>query len=452
MLPNGAKPSATRRTLLDALLAMAEALVSPEAPVVDTPGADPAAQRLAELTRDALGCERISISTLESDELWMRAVVRMGWPPEEERRWFREAQSFRLTDLIPAPLVARLRAGETILAPRSAAWSTVSDASYHKILVAPLRVRGELIGALGLDYGDAPHTYTAMEMSMAGAVGKLAALVLERGHLLREREAAIANELAARQVKERMDDFLALATHDLRSPITAGKLAVSIARRRIERLIAESAGGAELPTAAIRSNLEIIEGSLNRLLQLVNRLMDVSRVRAGKLSLQLEPCDLRQIVRQAVEEQRLLTPGRLLRLRLPRAGAVIALADAERAGQVVTNLLTNAVRYAPGDSPIDISLRVSGPYARLSVRDRGPGIPAEEQAGIWQRFQQAEQGKASAAKSGGLGLGLYISREIVHLHGGQIGVRSAPGQGSTFWFTLPLADQDTGESAHHFTG
>lgn len=436
------------QTLLEALLAMAEALVSPETPVIDASGVDPVARHLAELTRDALGCKRISISTLESEELWMHAVARMGWPPEDEQRWFREAWSFRLTDLIPPPLVARLRAGETILSPPSAPWSTAPDSGEHKILVAPLRVRGELIGALGLDYGDAPHTYTSVEMSLAGAVGKLAALVLERDRLLREREAAIASELAARQVKERMDEFLAMATHDLRSPITAGKLAASIARRRIERQITENAAsGAEFPVTAIRSNLEIIEGSMNRLVQLVNRLMDVSRVRAGKLSLELEPCDLARIVRQAVEEQRLLAPGRPLRLSLPSSGAVMALADADRVGQVVTNFLTNAVRYAPGESPIEITLRVAGHDARLSVRDRGPGIPAEEQVGIWERFQQAEQGKA-AAKSGGLGIGLYISREIVHLHGGEIGVLSAPGRGSTFWFMLPLIDQGADGGDH----
>ncbi len=430
------------RGLFEALLAMAEALVSLETSEVGVPGKDLAARRLAELTRDALGCERISITAIEPEELRTRAVVRLGWPPEDERRWYRESTRYRLTDLMAEPLIARLRAGETALSSRAEPWSGTPSPDAPKILVAPLRIGSSLIGVLGLDYGDTPHTYTEEEMAVASAVGKLAALVLERDNLLREREEAIASELASRQVQERMDEFLATATHDLRSPIASGKLAIQIARRRVERQLAQLAGGeagAPSPGASIRTNMEIIERSMDRLAQLVDRLMDVSRVRAGKLELSLEPCDLRQIVRQAVEEQRLLAPDRALRLRLP-ARAVTVLADADRSGQVVTNFLTNALRYAPDSSPIDITLRVIRGQARLSVRDYGPGIRAEEQAGIWERFQQTEHGKGAAAKSGGLGLGLYISREIIRLHGGQVGVRSVPGQGATFWFSLPLAE------------
>jgi PAS domain S-box-containing protein len=436
------------RKQLDALLAMAEALVSPETPAVDTPGADLAARRVAELTRDALGCERISITAVDSGTMRVHAVVRLGWPPEEERQWYEEATHYQLTDLMSEPLIARLRLGETVLSDRAPQWSGKPSPDARKILVAPLHIGAELIGVLGLDFGDAPHTYTEEEMAVAQAVGKLAALVLERDRLLREREEAIANELAARRIQDRMDEFLATATHDLRSPITAGKLAVQIARRRAERQLAALAADQtekQPVITAIQSNLEVIEGSMSRLAQLVDRLMDVSRVRAGKLALNRERIDLRSIVRQSVAEQRLLTPTRVLRLRLPRH-AVTVLADAARMGQVVTNLITNAVRYAPGESPIDITLRMSGGKARLSVRDRGPGIRPEEQPGIWERFRQAEQGETAATKGGGLGLGLYISREIILLHGGQIGVRSAPGRGSTFWFTLPLTDVVAGDT------
>jgi PAS domain S-box-containing protein len=429
------------RDLLDALLAMAEALVSPAAPEVSAPGADLVTRRLAELTRNALGCERISIVALEPADLVMRAIVRLGWPPEEEQWWYRESTRYHLSALIPPSLIARLREGESVLINRAPPWSAASTADGAKLLVTPLRTGAQLIGALALDFGDTPHTYTAEEIAVAQAVGRLAALVLERDRLTREREEAIASEMASRQIQERMDEFIATATHDLRSPLAAGKLAVQVARRRIERLLSAAVSGegedAAARTAAIRSNLEVIEGSMNRLSRLVDRLMDVSRVRAGKLRLELEPHDLRPIVRRAVEEQHLLEPNRPLRVRLP-SRPVTVLIDADRASQVITNLLTNALRYAPGDSPIDITLRITGRQARLSVRDRGPGIRREEQADIWERFNQAERGKSTAAKSGGLGLGLYISREIIRLHGGQIGVRSAPGQGSTFWFTLPL--------------
>jgi signal transduction histidine kinase len=290
-------------------------------------------------------------------------------------------------------------------------------------------------------------------MAVASAVSQFVALVLERDRLLQEREDAITNELATRKVKERMDEFLAMATHDLRSPVAVAKLAAQDARRRIERQIAAIAGteaAAALPTATLYTNLNMIEDSMNRLVRLVDRLMDVSRVRAGRLELRREPYDLRHIIHQIVEEQRLLAPERVMRLRLP-SHAVIVLVDADRISQVVTNFLTNALRYASAQSLIDITLRIIRGQAHLSVRDRGPGIRPEEQAGIWERFQQAEQGKAKAARSGGLGIGLYISREIIQLHGGQTGMRSVSGKGSIFWFTLPL-DQDASDNARPVLG
>ncbi len=435
------------RELLEAMLAMAEALVEPELRAIDMPGANLVARRLAELTCNVLGCERISISALESDELWVRAIVRVGWTPQEEERWYREARQYRLADVATDAQIAELRAGNVVVIARPTPWSTAPVPGEPQILIAPLRTESGLTGTLSIDFGDQPHIYTTDEMSVAHAVGRFVALVLEREHLLREREEAIAGELASRKVKKRMDEFLAMATHDLRTPVAAAKLGVQVARRRIELELAavpDAEARAALPVTAIQTHLRLIEESMGRLVHLVDRLMDVSRVRAGKLELRLERHDLRDIIRQVVEEQRLLAPDRSLRLRLP-ARPVVTLADADRIGQVATNFLTNALRYAPGQSPIDIGLRVTGRHARLSVRDRGSGIRLEEQAGIWERFQQAEQGKATAATSGGLGIGLYISREIIQLHGGQTGVRSIPGQGSTFWFTLPLAP-DAGES------
>src|SRR5262249_12831034 len=122
------------------------------------------------------------------------------------------------------------------------------------------------------------------------------------------------------------------------------------------------------------------------------------------------------------------------------------LADADRIGQVVTNYLTNAIKYSPEDQGIQIGLRVEGRAARVWVQDHGPGLSPEAQAHLWERFYRAAQGKAQRGALGGLGLGLYISRTLIRLHHGQVGVQSEPGKGSTFWFTLPLAPAETAQT------
>ena len=114
-------------------------------------------------------------------------------------------------------------------------------------------------------------------------------------------------------------------------------------------------------------------------------------------------------------------------------------ADADRIGQALTNYLSNALKFSPVDQPIKINLEVSDAQARVSVQDRGSGISASEQSRIWERFQQGQ--RQPVGSGGGLGLGLYITRAIIQQHQGQVGVESHAGEGSTFWFTLPLADE-----------
>ncbi len=106
----------------------------------------------------------------------------------------------------------------------------------------------------------------------------------------------------------------------------------------------------------------------------------------------------------------------------------------------MTNYLSNALKYAPEDRPVAARVAARRGRARVSVRDEGPGLPAEEQRRIWERYHRAPGVSAHAGAGGGLGLGLYISRTIIERHQGAVGVRSAPGKGSTFWFTLPVAN------------
>jgi signal transduction histidine kinase len=156
------------------------------------------------------------------------------------------------------------------------------------------------------------------------------------------------------------------------------------------------------------------------------------------------PCDLVEIVGEVVEEQQLAWPNRRLDLRLPEQAVAVA-ADRDRIGQVVTNYLTNALKYAPADRPIEISLSREVDQARVQVHDQGPGLSPAEQERIWQRFYRLPGAPAEQEAGGNLGMGLYICRSLITQHGGQTGVDSTPGAGATFWFTLPL-DQASASS------
>jgi signal transduction histidine kinase len=260
--------------------------------------------------------------------------------------------------------------------------------------------------------------------------------------LRRERAAARASELAVREANEHLETALGIAGHELNGELTSVRLSLGLMQRRIHHMLGRGQGRqAHEDVDRILGTVLLAEQQVERLDRLVNDLLDASRVRAGKLAIHPEPTDLACIIRDVVQEQRQLAPARDLRLQIPGAIQVPVIADGDRIRQVVTNLLTNALKYSPPDRPVAVALAVSDGAARVQVRDEGPGLPAEEQKRIWQRFHQARdiRVRSSSGVRQGLGLGLYICRAIIELHRGQIGIESAPGRGSTLWFILPLA-------------
>nr|MBF6590807.1 HAMP domain-containing histidine kinase [Ktedonobacterales bacterium] len=263
----------------------------------------------------------------------------------------------------------------------------------------------------------------------------------ERERLLRAQTRAQAEAEALAEANQRMDEFLGIASHELRTPLTSIKLAAQVAARQLAREVEVDAAERAAILDATRDRLARIDGQIGRLDRLVGDLLDASRIQAGRLEPRPAPCDLAALVHEVVAEHRQLWPERAILLD-PPARPVAVVADAERISQVLANYLTNALKYAPADRPITVALALEGATARVSVRDEGPGLPPHEQVRIWERFQRARDVTVQSTmetSGGGLGLGLYISRTIIEHHGGQVGVESAPGAGSTFWFTLARA-------------
>ncbi|HEY7356455.1 MAG TPA: PAS domain S-box protein, partial [Ktedonobacterales bacterium] len=435
------------RDTLDALLVMAEALVQAPDQTATTgaaaaSAAHPTAQRLAELTRRVLGCQQVSIVAVEPTTEAMIPITLVGLAPEQEQAWWSDLEERpRMRQRLHPDVVAALQAGEPVLIehrqPPLAIWQRLTP--NRASLLVPMRIGETLVGLLRVDCGkqgggcDCPNWQALMR-----AVARLGALVLERERLLREREEAQARELVLRETTVQMDAFLGMAGHELKTPLTSIKLALQLAERRRQRLLQSQPDIADT-LAPVQNQVVRAEHQAERLDRLVNDLLDVSRIRAGKLELHLEPVDLASIVREAVDEQRQTTPDRSILLRFPADLQASLLADADRLGQVVTNYLTNALKYSPADYPVEVGIHIGRQQARVWVRDEGPGLPLEEQARIWERFHRVKGIEVQSGSGIGLGLGLHICRTIIERHQGRVGVQSAPGRGATFWFTVPIA-------------
>jgi signal transduction histidine kinase len=282
----------------------------------------------------------------------------------------------------------------------------------------------------------------------------------ERDRLVREREEARADELAAHETSRHMETFLATAAHDLRTPLGTIVGYLDLAQRKTDGLTSAVSEGSPYPelasqVAAVRAHLDDVDHSAARLARLLNLLFDTAAIRAGKLELHRVPCAVGALVHEQVEAMRVAAPDRTIRLQAPaeapRGGPIVVEADADRLAEVVTNYLNNALKYSPRDRPVDVSAEARKGRARVAVRDQGPGIPKEERARVWELFHRAPGREAHATTSSGvqgssLGLGLYTCKVIITAHGGRVGVKSTVGQGSTFWFTLPLAGPATGRS------
>ena len=325
----------------------------------------------------------------------------------------------------PQPSAQVLRTGEPLLLPRitddvirnysadDENARLIRELGTHTAMAVPLALRGKMIGVLTLASANPGLPYSSTDIVFVSELGRRAAIAIDNARLYRDAQAAI-------RLRE---EFLQIASHELNTPVHGLQLAIQAMKR----------SGAATADALVPS-MARAERQAKRLARLIEELLDVARIEAGRMRVELEDVDLPAVVRDVTERFAEELSLAACTLELHMEEPVVGCWDRFRLEQAVTNLLSNAIKFGHGH-PIEVSVRKTEGMATLVVRDHGIGIPPDRLKHIFGRFERA----VSTRSYGGLGLGLYIARSIVETLGGSISAESMPGSGAAFTVELPSA-------------
>lgn len=313
--------------------------------------------------------------------------------------------------------------------PDSESTRLILKEGYRSSLTCPLIASGVPIGFIFFSSVE-KGTYREEHVDLFRRIAGQLSVIVEKGRLvseLAEQKAAIERQNEAlRQLNDLKNALLGMAAHDLRNPIASIQMAANL-------LLSECT---ELPPEVQNQFLTDISRQTNYMLSLLDDLLDVSQIEAGKLDLQLEAVSVDDFMQEEIDRQNKLAAQKETQVSLALDDSGMVWADPNRLRQVVDNLISNAVKYSPAGSHIIVRARLIPGYWQISVEDEGPGIKSEERKYLFEFFSRLSAQPTGGEKS--TGLGLAITRRMVEAHGGTIGVDSQPGEGSTFWFTLPL--------------
>lgn len=383
-----------------------------------------ALQLLAKLVVPAIG--DWSVLTVKDDS--GQFVRAMGYHQNPEFRLLLDSfiQKFP-PDSYDVELKKVLEFGESSLIPEiteKSLESLVTDPGkvdiYRKIgttssLIVPVKCREKIHGALGIVRGNGRANFDALDLAMAEEIGRRAGIVLENSLLFKSMKLAVRAR----------DEFLSIASHELKTPITSLKMQLQMLER--------SNKGEEKIIKPVANAIKQID----RLTMLVNDLLNVSKIESGKMSYHFQTMSLAQVINEVAENVKNQFVIAKVELIVNVMCDAIVMIDRYRFEQVLINLLNNALKYGE-NKPVEIFLKQENDFAVVTVKDSGKGIPAEFHDKIFDKFERALQDYNIS----GLGLGLFISKQIVEAHKGGIEILSSPGKGSEFKVRLPLVQQE----------
>ncbi|MEG5172592.1 PAS domain S-box protein [Microcoleus sp. B3-D7] len=398
--------------LLAVMTALSESLTSAQV-----------AQVIIEQGMSALGASSGLVAVLNQDASELEIIQAIGYEHVGE---FQRSFSIHA----PYPLAEAVRSGQPVwvetMENRIARYPHLAEA-YAKAgseawISVPLLIEGQAVGGLSLSFSTVPQL-SESDRAFVLALAQQSAQSIDRARLYESESQARTQAEAANRIK---DEFLAVLSHELRTPLNPILGWTRLLRR------------GTLDSGKTAVALETIERNTQLQVQLIEDLLDISRILQGKLSLDSTPINLKTTFKAALETVSLAAEAKNIQIQThlePNVGDVLG--DATRLQQVVWNLLTNAIKFTPTGGRVEVELKKIDSYAQIQVRDTGKGIKPEFIPYVFDTFRQAD---SSITRSfGGLGLGLAIVRHVVELHGGTVKAESfGEGQGSTFTVTLPL--------------
>lgn len=358
---------------------------------------------------------QIALAHSDPDKVeWVRKLQEQFRPsPDEVRAMLQvlstgEPQIYReITDEF---LVANARSPEHL--------DVLRQLGFRSALGIPMMARGRVIGTISLVYAESGRIYHDDEIQLAQEIARRAALAVDNAMLFAE----------AQQAARAREAFLLTASHELRTPLTSVKASAHLVSRYLHQ--------PEPDQARIIAMVDRLRGEIGRLETLSLDLLDAARIQRGRFELHAGPCDLVAIAREVVatlEQSAYRQPAHHLIVDVDEP--VTGDWDEHRLRQVISNLVSNALKYSPEGGDVRVGVRRDGDDAILTVEDTGIGIDPADAARLFQPFERAENTHNAI---GGVGLGLYISRQIVDAHGGSIVIESKLGTGSCFTVRLPL--------------
>jgi PAS domain S-box-containing protein len=296
---------------------------------------------------------------------------------------------------------------------------------FTSIIIVPIISQNRSIGTISLVSAESRRQYTELDLQTAEKLASRASVAIENAILYQNAAKEIEERL--REMETRKDNFISMASHELKTPVTSLK----IYRDLLERQLAEK------NIKEYNKVLAVMDNQIHKLTMLITDLLNLSKIQVGKLDFRMTTLNLVDVVQSTIDDLQPSTDHNLvIQVQKQR---IIVYGDKDRLGQVLINLITNAIKYSPDGKKVIITVSTTATQARVSVRDFGVGISKDHREKIFERFYQIE---AKDKTYPGLGMGLYISQEIIQRHSGKLWVDKAKGKGSIFTFTLPISKKN----------